>query len=422
MYKPNDVVVNGQRIPNIFNTSDLAFHAKYSNPIRPFWSMTQVLELEPYIDETLNDVVGELQWRFADSQGSLCSMEDWLAYYTWDTAANMSFGSKFGFLKQGRDVDGMIAESTAGLRYFAPVSQMPWVDEWLDKNPVWRIGPRPLVNGVMTTIRLINEYQQESARDEAKPRKAPNFFDKYSTLKGKLDFVDDAQVVNWIMLNVLAGGDSTAGALRSFIYHVSRSPAAREALVAELDDAQVSLPAQWREIKDLGYLDAAGLEAQRLTPAVGLMLEREVPAAGFELPDGRVVPAGTKVGINPCVITRDVGVFGEDVAAYRPERWLRHQDETEEAFVQRRRRMFDATDLMYGAGNRICMGKHLAKMMMYKLVATLFVAFDVSRCSPCIGATRVSLLTLTLYRSSLVILIVNGTILTPGSCTRLICP
>lgn len=30
MYKPNDVVVAGQRISNIFNTANLEFHKKYT--------------------------------------------------------------------------------------------------------------------------------------------------------------------------------------------------------------------------------------------------------------------------------------------------------------------------------------------------------------------------------------------------------
>ena len=82
--------------------------------------------------------------------------------------------------------------------------------------------------------------------------------------------------------------------------------------------------------------------------------------------------------MNPCVVTRDVGVFGEDVETFRPERWLRGQDEGEEEFAHRYRRMAEATDLMYGAGSRVCMGKHMAKVLMYKLFATLYTAFDVS--------------------------------------------
>lgn len=379
MYRPNDVVVNGQRIPNIFNTPDKAFHAKYSTPIRSFWSFTKILEMEPLMDETLREMLAVLTARFVDPK-TVCMMDDWLTYYAWDAAANVSFGKQYGFLEQGRDVKGIIGESTAGLKYFAPVSQIPWLDEWLDKNPVWRIGPRPLVNGFVYTVQILTEYQQEGAE---KKKPVDTFLDRYYSLKGQVEFADDNQIINWIMLNVLAGGDSTAGAMRSFAYHIARNPSAQKKLVAELDTAQLSLPAQWSDIKNLGYLNAAVLESHRITPALGLMLEREVPAGGFELPDRRVIPAGTKVGINPCVVTRDVGVFGEDVEEFRPERWLRRDGESDDEFAQRYRRMAEATDLMYGAGSRVCMGKHLAKVGMYKLFATLYSAFDVSRSPAC---------------------------------------
>ena len=382
MYRVNDVVVNGQRMPNIFNTPDKTFHAKYSNPIRGFWSMTKILDMEPLMDDTLRELVDVLTTRFATASSSSsmtpCMMDDWLTYYAWDATAYVSFGKEYGFLQQGRDVEGIIGESTAGLKYFAPVSQMPWIDEWLDKNPVLRIGPRPLVNGFVYTVRMLTEYHQETAAGKHKTKTIDTFLDKYYTLKGHVDFVDDNQIINWIMLNVLAGGDSTSGAMRSFVYHISRTPSAKAALVAELDAANISLPAQWRDIKDLPYLNAAALESQRMTPALGLMLEREVPLGGFELPDGRVIPAGTKVGMNPCVVTRDVGVFGDDVETFRPERWLRGEGEAEDEFAHRYRRMAEATDLMYGAGGRVCMGKHLAKVIMYKLFATLYTTFDVS--------------------------------------------
>jgi hypothetical protein len=40
----------------------------------------------------------------------------------WDVTANFSFGRHYGFLDKGKDVDDLITDSTAGLKYFAPVS------------------------------------------------------------------------------------------------------------------------------------------------------------------------------------------------------------------------------------------------------------------------------------------------------------
>lgn len=39
----------------------------------------------------------------------------------WDVMANISFGKHYGFIDEERDVENLIADSTKGLYYFAPV-------------------------------------------------------------------------------------------------------------------------------------------------------------------------------------------------------------------------------------------------------------------------------------------------------------
>ncbi|KAH8174458.1 cytochrome p450 domain-containing protein [Sarocladium implicatum] len=376
MYRPNDIVVNGKRMSNIFSTQDKAFHAKYTKPIIGFWSMSKVLELEPLLDETLKLFVEKLQSEFVD-EGKVCMLENWLSYFTWDAMANVSFGRPYGFIEEGGDVGNIISESTAGLKYFAAVSQIPWLDEWLDKSPVYRIGPRPFVTGVVYAMRILNEHQQQAASGTNKRRDQGLFIDKYTGLKEQYDYVDDQQVITWLLANVLAGGDSTGGAIRPVFYHLAKQPEKYATLVEELEAAKLSFPAQWDDLIKLPYLDACIKESFRLNPGAGLIIEREVPAEGLILPDGRFIPAGTSVGLNPAVVTRDEGVFGAQVDEYVPERWFRNESESDAEYSSRLRRMNDVTGFMFGAGNRACLGKHLAKLELYKLVATLYSTFDI---------------------------------------------
>ena len=62
-------------------------------------------------------------------------------------------------------------------------------------------------------------------------------------------------------------------------------------------------------------------ESLRLHPSVSYPLERIVPDGGAEL-CGKFIPAGTVVGVHAWVVHRDEDVFGEDVEAFRPERWI----------------------------------------------------------------------------------------------------
>jgi len=303
----------------------------------------------------------------------------WLtAVVAWDVTANISFGRHYGFIDQGKDVNNLIVDSTKGLYYFAPVSQIPWIDRLLDKNPFVRIGPKPTLTGVMYAFQVVAQYQAERAEGKNQAPVA-NSLDRYLRLKEEYpDIVNDAQVVNWLMLNVLAGGDTTSATMRAVVYYLSKNPKAYEKLMRELDSTKLSFPAQWKEIKDLPYLDAVMREALRINPGIAMIFERVVPEGGFTLPDGRYIPAGTKVGMNPAVTNRNLDVFGEDANEFNPDRWLPKEGEIPQAFDIRLRRMREVADFVFGGGGRVCMGRYLATLEIYKLFATLYSIFDVS--------------------------------------------
>ena len=181
---------------------------------------------------------------------------------------------------------------------------------------------------------------------------------------------------------ITAGGDTTAATLRGLVYYLSKTPAARKALMTELDSAALSItpttPAQWNHIRHLPYLDAVIHESFRMNLGISLPLERVVPETGFTFPDGRFAPGGTIVGANPYVILRDEGVFGDDVDSFRPERWLQRDGESTGDFNGRVRKMRETGEFVFGAGSRICLGKNLVLLEISKLVATLYALFDVS--------------------------------------------
>lgn len=168
---------------------------------------------------------------------------------------------------------------------------------------------------------------------------------------------------------------------QGIIYHLLRDPLAQAKLRAELDAADLSFPASFSEIKDLPYLDAVIKEGLRIHPPVGNILERIVPAPGLVLRDGRVIAPGTIVGMNQWVVSRDKEVYGEDADIFRPERWLRGSNETAVAYAARLKMMKNG-DLAFGGGNRICTGRHMASIEMFKFTATLFSRYDVSGRTP----------------------------------------
>ncbi len=132
----------------------------------------------------------------------------------------------------------------------------------------------------------------------------------------------------------------------------------------------------WAESQNLPYLDSCIKEAFRLHPAVGLPLERVVPAQGAEI-CGERIPGGTIVGCSAWVIHRRKEVFGEDADLYRPERWLIEHEESIEKGKERIKDM-NGTMFHFGMGARTCIGKNISLLEIYKLVPSFLRRFEVS--------------------------------------------
>lgn len=112
-------------------------------------------------------------------------------------------------------------------------------------------------------------------------------------------------------------------------------------------------------------------------PGVCMLLERYVPDGGLALPDGSLVPAGTAVGINPYVNGRNKTIWGDDVDVFRPERWLQDAGESDEAYKERLR-LYNASDLTFGGGSRVCIGRNVALLETYKIVPTLIRKYEIA--------------------------------------------
>lgn len=75
------------------------------------------------------------------------------------------------------------------------------------------------------------------------------------------------------------------------------------------------------------------------------------------------------MSIAELLIARDPAVFGSDTDSFRPERWL-------EAGEKQWREM-DRASFGFSYGRRVCIGQHLARIEMKKVVASLITAFKV---------------------------------------------
>ena len=117
------------------------------------------------------------------------------------------------------------------------------------------------------------------------------------------------------------------------MYYLALNPAVQSKLQEELDEAlgRESDPIASSEIvKRLPYLGAVINEALRLYSLSSMGLPRIVPEGGVQV-SGKFFPEGTVLSVPSYTIHRDPEIWGNDVEAFRPERWL----EQDQAGIQK---------------------------------------------------------------------------------------
>lgn len=296
----------------------------------------------------------------------------------------------------------MIAAISGFMAYASSIGQIPWLHYLLAGNPLL-----PLVfpdiekfnPAVMFAGKALKDVQNQEF-DTAEEAGHDDFLTRFRKVakagsRGGLrgGTFGAADIVNHTSSNVLAGSDTTAIAFRAVVHGLCTNPVAYAKLQQEIDehDKQGKLSDLVSEVeaRQMPYLQAVIKEGLRLHPSVGMIMERHVPKGGATI-CGKYFPAGTVVGINPWIVSRDVSVYGKDTDCFRPERWLEADSETLKAM--------ERTSLAFGAGSRVCIGKNISLMVrqmpngltpnanlsqeLSKLIPQLFREFDVVIAGP----------------------------------------
>ena len=263
--------------------------------------------------------------------------------------------------------------------------QMPWLHYYLKTSWIARRFNAPQLQWAVDL-----SFEHYSKRKEMRKRFNTNksvsggeqdFLDRYLEAQQKYPkLIDDYQMISYLLTNTVAGSHPTAYTLTALVYYVLKTEGVLARIRSELKSAAlygVDEPVSYKTAKNLPYLEAVIRESIRIHPGFALVLEREVPEEGLQLPDGRVVAPGTIVGMDPWVINRNEDIFGPETGSFNPERWLQYRHESIEQFTSRRQKMLN-TVLSFGSGGRACLGQNLGLVELCKTAASFFANFDVS--------------------------------------------
>ena len=324
----------------MFPDRDIKRHNDTRKKFQNLYALSTLKSYEKYVDDCANifqDKLGELA-----SSDEYVDMAHWFQAYAFDVIGAITYSKRFGFLDQGKDVDGIMQALDSNMPYSTLVGIYAWLHPYL-----YEVLQRIPGSGAAGRQKLMNFTQMNKETREAqrrtwdlegkgveeKPDGTPeDFLDKL------LDMKDDPQkgVTDYHcfimgLSNIIAGSDTTAVSLSSVLYYLIKTPRAMQKLREEIswrteqglcEADRVS----FQDSQEMKYLQACIKEGLRLHAAVGLPLWRVVNEGGAEI-CGEFLPAGSEVGINGWVAHYNQDVWGPDADEFRPERWIEAEED-----------------------------------------------------------------------------------------------
>ena len=442
--------MKGHNLASLFSTTDNDFHAQFRRSVNAAFAMSALVQYEPFVDNTTKLFLKQTEKFFVDNPEG-CNFTQWLQFYAFDVIGEITYSKRHGFVEKNEDIDGIVNYLGNLFLYVAPVrpahtlkrelegahisgrgkrnkrltyrtparqiGQIPWLDRLFLKNPIYlKLSQWGLLDATMPVARFARARMAERlggpnvSGDPKRPllpvaagdagaqnadAKSVDLLTKFLAARdARPDFMTEKLVQTMAVSMAFAGSETTAISLAAVFYYLLRNPAKLARLRREIDaaarrglfsDHETGL-VTWTESQKLPYLDACVKEAFRMHPAAGLPLERIVPQPGAEIA-GHHVRGGTIVGCSAWIIHRRPEIWGDDVEAYRPERWLVEDDEEpreapmaaeERAARERHVREMNGMMFQFGMGSRTCIGKNISLLEIYKVVPSLLRRFEVS--------------------------------------------
>ncbi|KAL4760588.1 uncharacterized protein BDW70DRAFT_150715 [Aspergillus foveolatus] len=380
-YPVQMTVSKGEPLPSLFSTLDESFHANLRRCVNHAFSMSSLVQYEPMVNQTVELFLDQTADLFANT-GKTCDFARWLQFFAFDVIGSITYSKRHGFIEKNEDIDGILKSLARIFDYAGPVGQMPWLDKWFWKNPIydvlqkWGIADNSHPVAIFARQRMNERLTADNGtRTEAEQQQ--DLLTKFIQAgKDRPDFMTEKRVLTMAVSMAFAGSETTAISLAAIFYYLLKNPEYMARLRAELDNAvtdgivenRSSGLVTWSESQKLPFLDACIKEAFRIHPAAGLPLERVVPASGIDIA-GHFIPGGTIVGCSAWVLHRREEIFGPDVDSFIPDRWLNVSAE--------RLKTMNGTMLQFGAGARTCIGKNISLMEIYKLVPSFLRRFDI---------------------------------------------
>ncbi|KAM7207210.1 Cytochrome P450 [Naviculisporaceae sp. PSN 640] len=363
---------------SVFTSLDETWRKATKAKMAPGYAGKDGKAFEPKIDQCVAQLIDLIERKYISTDTEYRPLEfaRTAIFFGIDAIGEISFGEAFGFLREDKDLYNYVAINEVSFPILVTVMTIPWIDKYLKSWPLNMGMPKAGDQvGFGMLMGLANQIVNQHFEPGAKPRG--------DMLESHIrNGMTKNELLAEIFLELIAGVDSTATAIRMIILYLLNTPAALTKLRAEIDSAVSSGLATTSSsgiISDhatykLPYLQAVIKEGIRIVPPATGWMNKQPPKGGAEI-HGYFIPEGTQIAVNIMYMMHNKEIFGVDADCFRPERWL-------ECSEDKANEMSRVLDLCFGYGKYQCMGIKLAWTEINKVVFELVRRFDFAVVNP----------------------------------------
>ncbi|KAK4643999.1 hypothetical protein QC761_300850 [Podospora bellae-mahoneyi] len=344
------------------------------------WSVSYLkTSQEPRIDNLVTFFVNQLSLLPPDHEPF--QMGEKLAQFAADVMTLLVFGKPWGFIAHDRDERRLLSAFRESLPMFAFAARCNSFRELILSSPWIRGLIMPKVDdktgsGYLASQAKLGVAQREQEREQGigGEGKMRDYLDyTLDARDGNGEPLTRAQKEAHATLLIQAGADTTGSGLgavlRLMLEHSECMKKARKEIEVADEKGLLSTPVLYEETKrHLPYFVACIKEGLRVNPPAPNLFGRIILEKGGTVIDGVHVPQGAEVCSHPYVVGRDPELYGPDAEAFEPERWLNGNE--------KRRAEMEAANFVFSMGPRVCLGKEIAMMEMYKVLPEIVRRFD----------------------------------------------
>ncbi|CAE6424331.1 unnamed protein product [Rhizoctonia solani] len=283
-------------------------------------------------------------------------------YLAFDIIGDLAFGSPFGMIAAQRDsapmlehVEGQDSKSAKRTVKHVPAIKIlnergdyaaslgvipPWWRPWAKRVPWYARGNEAVQCLAGLAIAAVAKRLEEGLPDE-EDEEEEGQEEELKTKKKRTDLLEKLlqgkdengapmgreELTAEALTQLIAGSDTTSNSSCAITYYLAANPDKQRKLQAELDEhlspSTMPTPAtSFEKVKSLPYLNACINEGLRLHATSAMGLPRVIPPGTVLEVCGEKFGPGSVLSVPSFTIHRDQDVWGEDVEAFRPERWL----------------------------------------------------------------------------------------------------